>query len=96
MIRIQEYKGHIRNWKALCAELGIDSSISGEERERAIMVRAYETWGYDMANHIYGMFALALWDEEEKKLFCLRDQFGFVTGYSVKLCSIHADTVHGF
>lgn len=76
MIRIQEYKGHIRNWKALCAELGIDSSISGEERERAIMVRAYETWGYDMANHIYGMFALALWDEEEKKLFCLRDQFG--------------------
>lgn len=76
MISIQEYKGHIRNWKALCAELGIDTSLSREERERSIMIRAYETWGYDMANHIYGMFALALWDEEEKKLFCLRDQFG--------------------
>lgn len=76
MISIQEYKGHIRNWKALCAELGIDTSLSREERERSIMVRAYEAWGYGMAGHIYGMFALALWDEEEKKLFCIRDQFG--------------------
>ena len=25
---------------------------------------------------MHGMFAFALWDEEEQKLFCLRDQFG--------------------
>ena len=29
-----------------------------------------------MADHMHGMFAFALWDEEEQKLFCLRDQFG--------------------
>ena len=40
------------------------------------MVRAFETWQFDMAAHLYGMFAFALWDEEEKQLFCLRDQFG--------------------
>ena len=29
-----------------------------------------------MAEHLYGMFAFALWDTEDQKLFCLRDQFG--------------------
>lgn len=76
MIKIQEYSGHIRNWEALCRELKIDSSLSREEREQAILVKAYEAWGADMANHMHGMFAFALWDDEEKKLFCLRDQFG--------------------
>lgn len=75
-IKILEYSGHIRNWKVLCEELGINSSLSREEREREILVKAYKTWGYDMANHIHGMFAFALWDDEESKLFCLRDQFG--------------------
>ncbi|HBH1734302.1 TPA: asparagine synthetase B [Clostridioides difficile] len=76
MIKILEYNGHIRNWKVLCEELGIDSSLCRDERERAILVEAYKTWGYDMANHMHGMFAFALWDTVEKKLFCLRDQFG--------------------
>lgn len=76
MIKIQEYRGHIRNWKALCAELGIDSTLSREEREEQIIVRAYEKWGCSMAEHIYGMFAFALWDNEKQELFCLRDQFG--------------------
>ena len=76
MIKIQEYRGHIRNWETLCRELGIDTSLSREEREQAIIVKAYETWGNQMAGHLHGMFAFALWDDEAKKLFCLRDQFG--------------------
>ncbi len=76
MITVQEYRGHIRNWQALCEELGIDSSLSRVERERAILTRAYETWGVDMADHMHGMFAFALWDDEKEELFCLRDQFG--------------------
>ena len=56
--------------------LGIDLSLSREEREKEILIKAYQTWGYEMADHMYGMFAFALWDDEEKKLFCLRDQFG--------------------
>ena len=76
MITVKEYRGHIRNWEALCEELGIDKSLSRKEREDGILVKAYETWGYDMADHMHGMFAFALWDEEEQKLFCLRDQFG--------------------
>ena len=76
MIKVKEYRGHIRNWEALCEELGIDKSLTREEREEAILIRAYETWKYDMAEHMHGMFAFALWDEAEQQLFCLRDQFG--------------------
>ena len=76
MIKVKEYRGHIRNWEALCEELGIDKSLTREEREVAILIRAYETWKYDMADHMHGMFAFALWDEAEQQLFCLRDQFG--------------------
>lgn len=76
MIKVQEYRGHIRNWEALCEELCIDKSLSRREREERILVRAFETWQFDMVAHLYGMFAFALWDEEEKQLFCLRDQFG--------------------
>lgn len=76
MITVKEYRGHIRNWEALCAELGVDAALCREERERAILMKAYETWGHDMADHMHGMFAFALWDEERQELFCLRDQFG--------------------
>ena len=76
MITVKEYRGHIRNWEALCGELGIDTSLSREAREEAILSKAYAAWGYGMADHLHGMFAFALWDEEEEALFCLRDPFG--------------------
>ena len=76
MIEIKEYRGHIRNWEALCDELNLSKELSRENREIAILKAAYKTWGCDMADHLYGMFAFALWDNEEKKLVCIRDQFG--------------------
>ena len=76
MTKVQTYRGHIRNWEALCKELGIDASLSREAREEQILLKAYETWGCEMADHMHGMFAFALWDEEKQQLFCLRDPFG--------------------
>ena len=76
MTEVKEYRGHIRNWKALCEELNIKADLSREEREIEILKKAYEAWGNNMAEHLYGMFAFAIWDQKENKLFCLRDQFG--------------------
>lgn len=76
MITVKEYRGHIRNWEELCERLEIPLDLSREEREEKILIKAYETWGYEMADHMHGMFAFALWDDEERKLFCLRDHFG--------------------
>lgn len=76
MTELKEYRGHIRNWKALCEELGIRNDFPRNEREAEIIKKSYEKWGVNMADHMYGMFAFAIWDESENKLFCLRDQFG--------------------
>lgn len=93
MSKILEYSGHIRNWKSLCDKLGIDNTLSREERENEIILKAYEAWGGEMANHIYGMFAFAILDEQKDEIFCMRDQFGtkpffyYVTEDGRLLCS---------
>ncbi len=99
MAEIREYRGHIRNWKELCTELGIDISLSRQERETEIITKAYEKWGRTMADHIYGMFAFYLYDEKEDKIFALRDQFGtkpfyyYVTADNKLLCSTMIRTI---
>ena len=76
MTEIRKYRSHIRNWKALAEELGIDKTLSREAREEAILLKGYEAWGEELPLHLHGMFAFALWDADEEKLFCVRDPFG--------------------
>ena len=74
MTELKEYRGHIRNWRGLCEELGVDAGLARAERERAIIVKAFEKWGREVADHLYGMFAFAV--ETDGEIFCVRDQFG--------------------
>ena len=76
MATLLEYRGHIRNWEALCAELGVDPESEAKKREEEILIAAYEKWGADMPNHLYGMFALTIRDDENDLIYGLRDQFG--------------------
>lgn len=95
MNSIIDYRGHIRNWKQLCEELNISLSLSRDEREKEIVLKAYEKWGHDVADHIYGMFAFAINDESENKIFAVRDQFGtkpfyyYVTADNRLLCGTY-------
>ena len=99
MAELREYRGHIRNRKQLCGELGISGGLSAKECEKQIIVKAYEKWGRTMADHIYGMFAFWLYDEKEDKIFALRDQFGtkpfyyYVTADGRLLCSLSIRTI---
>lgn len=79
MPTILKYQGHIRNWKNLCGELEIDSTLAREEREQEIILKSYEKWGNSMAEHLYGMFAFCI--ETDSGLFALRDHFGTVPFY---------------
>ena len=76
MIELKTYRGHIRNWEALCGELRLEKTLSREAREHEILLRGYEKWGNALPAHLYGMFAFALYDTEAEKLTCFRDHFG--------------------
>ena len=70
------YRGHIRNHAELCEILGVDPSLPREQKEKEIIIGAFKKWGCEFPNHIYGMFSLALYDEETDETLCVRDQFG--------------------
>ena len=75
-VAVRYFSGYIRNYRSLCEELGIALPLSREEREEAILIRAYEKWGTDLTSHLYGAFAIALWDAEQETLYVFRDQVG--------------------
>ena len=77
-ITICYFSGYIRKWRRLCEELSIGLPLSREDREQAILKAAYAKWGVGLTEHLYGMFAISIWDEALQKLFVIRDQVGLV------------------
>lgn len=75
-VQVRYFSGYIRNWRALCEELGIDRTLSRTERENEIIVRAYSKWKLDFMSHICGMFVIAIFDSDANKLYIIRDQVG--------------------
>ncbi len=75
-VQVRYFSGYIRNFKKLCDELSIEQSLGREQRETEILKRAFSKWGTDMMSHLYGAFAIALYDESSDKLYVIRDQVG--------------------
>ncbi|WP_206460023.1 asparagine synthase (glutamine-hydrolyzing) [Anaerovorax sp. IOR16] len=72
------FNGEIYNYLELEEQLGCKSE-TGSDTE--VILHAYRKWGEKCVDHLEGMFAFALWDEENKKLFCARDRFGIKPFY---------------
>jgi asparagine synthase (glutamine-hydrolysing) len=41
-----------------------------------VILAAFERWGEACLDHLIGMFAFLIWDEQEQQLFAARDRFG--------------------
>jgi len=53
--------------------------VSNSDTE--VIVHAYEEWGEDCVKHFDGMWAFAIWDSKQGRLFCSRDRFGIKPFY---------------
>jgi asparagine synthase (glutamine-hydrolysing) len=71
------FNGEIYNYLELRAELASDhGAVFATDGDGEAIIAAYHHWGTEALTRLRGMFAFALWDTEERELFCARDPFG--------------------
>ena len=89
------FNGEIYNYKDLKKELKYDFKTTCDTE---VLLAAYIKWGKDMLSHLRGMFAFAIYDKEEKELFCARDHFGIKPFYyyNDNNCFIFASEIKAF
>lgn len=69
------FNGEIYNYLELKKELSISYNFK-TNTDTEVILAGYKYWGTDVVNHLKGMFAFAILDEEKQQLFLARDRFG--------------------
>ena len=75
------FNGEIYNYKELQKELKRKNHKFSTNCDTEVLVHGYEEWGEELLAKLRGMFAFAIWDKKERKLFCARDHFGIKPFY---------------
>lgn len=70
------FNGEIYNFRDLRKELGSLGYLIKRDSDTEVLLRAYQHWGCDVVHHLRGMFAFAIWDARNERLFLARDRFG--------------------
>lgn len=70
------FNGEIYNWRALRADLERLGERFRSNGDTEILLSLYERYGIGMLDRLEGMFAFALWDEDQKILHLVRDRYG--------------------
>ncbi|HEX8173588.1 MAG TPA: asparagine synthase (glutamine-hydrolyzing) [Pyrinomonadaceae bacterium] len=78
------FNGEIYNYIELKAELERDGHSFRTGTDTEVALAAYQRWGVDCLQRFIGMWAFALWDGREKRLFLARDPFGIKPLYYVE------------
>lgn len=68
------FNGEIYNHIELRAELS--EYLYRSRTDTEVILAAYERWGCGCLHRFIGMFAIALWDAKERRLWAARDRFG--------------------
>ena len=70
------HNGEIYNYKELRQLLSAKGYNFQSHSDTEVILASYDYWKHDCLQHFDGMFAFAIWDEKEQKLFAARDRFG--------------------
>jgi asparagine synthase (glutamine-hydrolysing) len=70
------FNGEIYNFRELRDDLLRRGCVFSTQSDTEVLLQLYARHGRDMVHCLRGMFALAIWDELESRLFLARDPFG--------------------
>jgi len=71
------FNGEIYNHRALRRQLeGKGHRFRTDHSDTEAIIHGYEEWGENVVERLEGMFAIAIWDEEKRRLFLARDRIG--------------------
>jgi asparagine synthase (glutamine-hydrolysing) len=71
------YNGEIYNHTDLRRELtACGHTFATDHSDTEVLVHGYEQWGRDLPARLNGMFAFAILDRRQRRLFIARDRFG--------------------
>lgn len=75
------FNGEIYNYLELKEELESKGYVFETKSDTEVLLHGYKEWREELPKKLRGMFAFALWDIENKELFCARDHFGIKPFY---------------
>jgi asparagine synthase (glutamine-hydrolysing) len=75
------YNGEVFNFLELKSELKLKGFSFSSDTDTEVVLASYIAWGIDCLNKFNGMWAFAIWDNQEKELFMARDRFGIKPFY---------------
>lgn len=70
------FNGEIYNYIELRNELMNQGEVFTTQSDSEVLLRLYQLKKHQCLNELDGMFAFAVWDQQEEELFCARDRFG--------------------
>lgn len=83
------FNGEIYNWRELREFLGGRGHPFLTHTDSEVILAGYREWGCEILDRLNGMFAFALYDIEQDRLFCARDRIG-------KKPFVYAQSTDGF
>ncbi|PIE83687.1 MAG: N-acetylglutaminylglutamine amidotransferase [Candidatus Contendobacter odensis] len=74
--RVLVFNGAIYNYPELRRRLQAKGYRFFSKGDSEVILKAYAEWGEHCVEHLIGMFAFAIWDIHERRLFLARDRLG--------------------